>query len=312
MNKRSILCALSGTALVIFFLSSCTSKKEAVELKTTNGFKYILFTDSNSTVSPKIGNYVTVHMTVLNAKDSVFYDSHKKGMPFRFQMNSIPFKGSYEDGLTNITEGDSAEFYVPADSLYTHFYAGHSLDSFPQSKTAFIPGSFMRFRIKLMKVQTANKAELEQQLVLSERERSQDTLIKTFAIRNHLGEPDTAGYYLIYKSHGKGAQIRKGMRVKMDFVGATIDGHVFQNTVTQKQPYEFIFGKNQVIPGFELTFPKFRQGDHISLVLPSKLAYKEDGIRNPSNGTFIIQPFSALIFDIKFLEVGQPGPLSKK
>jgi len=299
-------------AIILVALFSCKHENKPQELKTESGYKYVLLDESKNGVHPKLGDYVTIQMQVINSKDSVIFNTERNKLPFRTQLQTIPFKGSYEDGLRSISEGDSAEFYVPSDSLYRHFYTGHALDSFPQSKSPFAAGSFTRFRIRLLKVQTAEKAELEQQIAFSERAKNEESFTESFTKRNHFDVKDSSGYYLMYKEHGKGTPVKKGMRIKIDFVGATLDGKVFQNTTERKTPYEFVFGKDEIIKGFELTFPKLRQGDHVSIVMPSKLGYGEEGLRNPRDGTYIIPPYSPLIFDIKFLEVGNFGSTAKK
>src|SRR4051812_21927519 len=105
--------------------------KKGKEFKTESGFKYVLYTESKGT-KPKIGDYVTLIMTYKNENDSVLFDYKKNGGPVRFQLERIPFKGSFEDGLQYISENDSATFYVPADSLYALYYANGET---PQDKT---------------------------------------------------------------------------------------------------------------------------------------------------------------------------------
>ena len=44
-------------------------------------------------------------------------------------------------------------------------------------------------------------------------------------------------------------------------------------------------------------------GSKFTLIVPSKLGYGEEGIRNPKDGTFIVPPYKTLIFDIRILSV---------
>ena len=58
-----------------------------------------------------------------------------------------------------------------------------------------------------------------------------------------------------------------------------------------------------MIAGWELAMKNLNAGDKITLILPSRLAYGEEGIRNPKNGTFIVPPYKSLVFDMNILSV---------
>src|SRR5450432_508135 len=109
------------TITIVFIMIVIFSCKRGKEMKTDSGFKYILYTESNGPKA-RIGNYITMTMVYKNNNDSVLFDSRSNGKPIRFRLEKIPFKGSFEDGLTYLSTNDSATFYVPADSLYNFLY----------------------------------------------------------------------------------------------------------------------------------------------------------------------------------------------
>ena len=150
---------MKKVSLVLFIATTMfgCNLKNGEEKKTDSGFKYVIYTKSEG---PKIqlGDYVTLIMVYKNDKDSILFDSRNSALPLRFQLDKIPFKGSFEDGLLNLAKNDSATFYVPADSLYAYLFTGRSGIVIPQSETGFTPGTLVKFDIKVVNLQAAQQA----------------------------------------------------------------------------------------------------------------------------------------------------------
>ena len=125
---------------------------------TPSGMKYIVYKE-NQGVKPVAGDYVTFEMVYKTQDDSILFDSRKNQTPFRIQLEKIPYKGSLEEGLTCLSEGDSATFFIPADSLLKYVIrdskAGASL---------LKPGTQALFDIKLIRVQSKADAEKDSSL----------------------------------------------------------------------------------------------------------------------------------------------------
>ncbi len=287
-----------GSLLIFSFLFlSCQKGKE---MKTDSGFKYILYTESKGP-KPKLGDYVTIILTYKNDKDSVLFDWKKSGTPIRFQLEKFPFKGSFEEGLTFISENDSATFYVPADSLYK-VYSSHT--GTPQSETAFLPGTYLKFDIKLLKVQTPAQAEEEMLLKQSAAEKKEKEEIAKYLSKNNIGfTADSAGYYLVIREKGKGSKIEKGKVITLDYAGKFLNDSVFYDTRESNKAYQFVLGTNRVIQAWELALNNLNEGDKITLLVPSRLAYGVDGLRDPSSATYLIDPNTPLVFEIDILKV---------
>ena len=292
--------------LVIFFLLfvivffSCRKGKE---LKTDSGFKYILYTETKG-VKAKIGDYITMTMVYRNSKDSILYDSRTNGNPIRFRLEKIPFMGSFEDGLTYLAENDSATFYVPADSLYNYLYKSRGAEMILQQQTGFIPGSFLKFDIKLNKIQNDAQAEEEMQMQMSANERKEGIDLANYIDRKKITDsPDAEGYYLMIHENGNGQAIDSGKVVTVEYEGRFMNDSVFDGTKMAGHPYKFISGAHHVVKGWEMVMKKLHAGDKITLILPSRLAYGEEGIQNQQNGTFIVPPYAPLVFDIEIISV---------
>jgi FKBP-type peptidyl-prolyl cis-trans isomerase len=293
--------------IVTFF--SC---KKGKEMKTDSGFKYILFTESKG---PKvqIGDYVTMIMVYKNSKDSILFDSRKNGMPIRFKLEKIPFPGSYEEGLTYLSENDSARFFVPADSLYNYLYKSRSANTIAQENTGFTKGTFLQFDIKVLKLQTDVQAEEEMLMLIREKEKQERVAIMNYVNLKKIDvAPDSSGYYLFIQKMGKGNSVDSGRVVTIEYEGRFLNDSVFDGTKMSGRPYRFISGAHQVIRGWEMAMKTLHGGDKFTLVLPSRLAYGEEGIKDTQTGNYIVPPLTPLVFDIEILSVEDMLPVSRK
>ena len=298
--------------LLIAIISLTVSCRNGKEMKTDSGFRYILFTDSKGEKA-QLGDYITMVMVYRNSEDSIMFDSRKNENPIRFRLEKIPFKGSYEDGLTYLAENDSARFIVSADSLYKYLYSSRSAEVIDQKKTGLMPGTFLTFDIKVLNIQTGAEAEEEMMLQMSKKENDEKVLIASYVEKNKIVvSPDVSGYYLIIHKKGNGEAVDSGRVVEVDYEGRFFNDSVFDGTKKSGQSYKFISGSHHVIKGWELAMKDLHAGDQFSLLVPSQLAYGEEGIQDPQTGVFIVPPFTPLIFDIAIISVQDVPAVSNK
>lgn len=281
-------------------------------MKTAEGFNYVLYTESTGEKA-KVGDYITMEMVYRNSKDSVLYDSRINKSPIRFRLEKIPFKGSFEDGLTYLAENDSATFFVPADSMYNYMYKKRSGVVIAQKETGLIPGTLLRFDIKLLNIQGDTEAEQEMLIELSEREKTDRKKFEDY-IKGHniTVAPDPAGFYLVMKEKGKGLSVDSGRIVTLEYEGRFLNDSVFDGTDLVGRPYKFISGAGHVIPGWELALKNMHVGDKFTLLVPPKLAFGEEGVRDPKSGLYKIPPYTSLVFDISILSVEDAPAVSGK
>jgi FKBP-type peptidyl-prolyl cis-trans isomerase len=99
--------------------------------------------------------------------------------------------------------------------------------------------------------------------------------------------------YKVIKA-GTGASPKPTDIVKVHYTGTLVDGTVFDSSVQRGEPATFPV--NGVIPGWTEALQLMKVGDKWQLVIPSKLAYGEQGPR-------AIGPNSTLIFDVELLGI---------
>jgi peptidylprolyl isomerase len=95
---------------------------------------------------------------------------------------------------------------------------------------------------------------------------------------------------------GKGAACAPGRAVTVHYTGTFTDGKQFDSSRDRGQPYTFVLGARQVIPGWELAVARMRAGDRWKITVPSALAYGAAGKTG-------IPAKSDLVFDIEVLDV---------
>jgi FKBP-type peptidyl-prolyl cis-trans isomerase len=103
---------------------------------------------------------------------------------------------------------------------------------------------------------------------------------------------------LLYKVLKKGSgsvNPTESQVVTVHYEGKLTDGTVFDSSFTRGVPAKF--GVNQVIPGWVEGLQLMSEGDEYEFVIPSNLAYGQNGIPN------VIPPNSILIFKVNLIEI---------
>lgn len=118
------------------------------------------------------------------------------------------------------------------------------------------------------------------------------------------------GIYLFWEEKsGSGIKPVAFDTLKINYTGRMLDNSVFDtslesvarenniyNSNRNYQPYEFIFGKDRLVDGFEYALSKMDEGDRLIVIFPSIYGYG-----STANGG--IPANSPLLFEIDLLEV---------
>jgi peptidylprolyl isomerase len=97
---------------------------------------------------------------------------------------------------------------------------------------------------------------------------------------------------------GKGDEIERGKLIAVDYKGWRFDdGFVFDSTWGKgAEPFQFFYGANQVIKGWEQGLEGMKVGGRRELIVPAELAYGDHG-QGP------IRPNETIVFVIDLLAV---------
>ena len=135
----------------------------------------------------------------------------------------------------------------------------------------------------------------------SEKEAEETSLIQKYMQSNSIVPTVILANGLIYVETlaGTGPKPVEGKKVKVHYTGKLLNGTKFDSSFDRNEPYEFPSGQHQVIEGWDTGIPLMKVGGKATLIVPSKLAYKERGYGDQ------IPPFSTLVFDVELVEAEQ-------
>jgi FKBP-type peptidyl-prolyl cis-trans isomerase len=97
------------------------------------------------------------------------------------------------------------------------------------------------------------------------------------------------------QSVGSGATAQPGETLTVNYTGKLEDGTVFDTSIG-KQPFSFVLGAGQVIPGWDQGLVGMKVGGERTLIIPPSLGYGAQAVGPiPANST--------LIFDVTLISV---------
>jgi len=272
------------TVLVMVALTSfaCSSKFSGFD-KTDTGLYYKIYSVSEGEVKAQTGDFISLDMKYTTEGDSVLFDS-KTGMggqPIRFQLPPSDFGGDLYEGIRMLSPGDSAEFLINADSLFTITFKMPNRPEFIDSN------AYLKFFV------TLHSAESLETMQVKETE-----LLEQYIQANGLTvEPLESGLYYIEIVPGTGKAIETGDIVTFHFNLMLSDGTQVFSSYDKGEPMQLTCGKPFDTPGFDQGVSLMKKGGKAKFIVPSSIAFGQAG-----RGA-IIPPYSTLIYDVEVTDV---------
>ena len=109
-------------------------------------------------------------------------------------------------------------------------------------------------------------------------------------------EKTKSGLFHLIENKGNNDFPSIGSTVSVHYTGKLVDGTIFDSSYQRNKPISFVLGKGQVIEGWDEGLLKMAKGGSGKFVIPSNLAYGENGAGG------IIPPNSTLIFDLELVD----------
>ncbi|MBQ6729882.1 MAG: FKBP-type peptidyl-prolyl cis-trans isomerase [Bacteroidales bacterium] len=216
------------------------------------------------------------------------------------------FPGDFNEGLAMMHKGDSASFIVNIDSTFKYLFGQPTLPA------EFKSTDVMRFEIMVkdfypekvyaqnfaneVKSRNDERAAKLQNDYPDETAKAANELAKYLAKNNIVVEPTASGLYYVMTSEGNGEKPQVGKSVKMHYTGKLLNGTVFDSSVERGEPFQFVLGVGQVIPGWDEGVQLMSKGEKGILYIPYYLGYGERQAGEK------IAPFSNLMFEVELVD----------
>ena len=276
--------------IFILLVTSCDSKFPTFE-KTHSDIYYKYYKIGEQRERASFNDFVTVNIKYKTLEDSIFFSAKRQ-----FQILKPDYIGGIDECFTMLSVGDSASFILLTD-LFFEKTLEQSKPSFLDSSEYFIVDIEM---LSFISEQQFTKEKEEFLAWIEDFEIYEKKKLKNYlsdCTNNYKMNPH--GFYKLIMEKGDSLKVTKGDTLVLDYEGRFMNGKVFDSTIKRKRTFEYIYGTEwQVIRGMELAVSGMKLGEKSIYILPSSLAFGQEG---NSNGT--IPPYTTIIYEIKILEI---------
>jgi FKBP-type peptidyl-prolyl cis-trans isomerase len=272
-----------------------TSCQQQTKTKSYDGYTqsstglYYKFYQQNEGENPQIMDVLDVMLSCSINDTAVIIPENRMILPM---MESL-FAGDIYEGFKMMHKGDSASFMVRADSTFITLFGS-------PMPNVFSIDDLMRFEIRLNDFypeseMQAKQIEYMKENYSAETANAEQKLSEYFKNNNITAKETASGLNYVITKEGNGEKPSVGTLIKVHYTGKLLDGTVFDSSVNRNEPFQFVLGIGQVIPGWDEGLQLLSKGSKAVLYIPYYLAYGDRGA-----GT--IPPFSTLIFEVELID----------
>ncbi|MGZ3833145.1 MAG: FKBP-type peptidyl-prolyl cis-trans isomerase [Mucilaginibacter sp.] len=284
--------------------------------KGDGGLLYNIHVDKGG---PKInvGDFISIELVAKTDGDSVLFSTYESGHPIVTLLQKSQSSGDVFAGVRLLAEGDSATIKTNIDSM---FKKGMRKPPFK--------GKYVVYEVKVDKVIAKGKMTdtAFNSLITTYMKGQADIMRKAepAKIKKYIDDSKLAvtttpsGLNYLITQQGTGDKPAVGDTAVVFYTAKYLNGKVFEtnvkevaqknktfNPAQQYKPIHIPVGVRGVIAGWDEGLQLLNKGSKATFVIPSKLAYGEQGYQ-------IIQPFTPLVFDVELVGIIHPDPNAKK
>lgn len=300
--KRRIVSMAALAMMMVGTLVACAEKDpNAGYEKNQNGLNYKFFVQGEGEM-PQAGELLDIKLCCMINDTIPLIPTTQNIMKLQAPL----FAGDINEGLAMMHKGDSASFIVNIDSTFKYLFNQPSLpDEFKSTDV-------IRFEVKLMdffpekeyvqkfaddvKARNDERAANLQNDYTDETAKAAKELAAYLKKNKVVAEPTASGLYYVVTTPGNGEKPEVGKPVTMHYTGKLLDGTVFDSSVERNEPFQFVLGVGQVIPGWDEGVQLMSKGEKGVLYIPYYLGYGERQAGDK------IAPFSNLIFEVELID----------
>lgn len=297
--KKGILLITMFSLSALMFLTSCDKGKFPGYNKTPNGLYYKFYHQDATAQKPELTDFLKVEMACY-LNDSLYYDFQSTGREVYSQFLESKFPGDLQEAYSMMHIGDSASFYVKADSVAVLYY-----DQDPAA-VGLTADDYFRYEVKLVELKSEQDFQADIDRMKKQLIEASKAELAAFIEKENIKEmPVESGIYIIPIEKGKGRCPVKGEKVELDFSASLLNGQVVGSTYDMDEKFTFVLGENFVIPGWEVILPKMHLGERVKAIVPFDMAYGEHQVGS-------VPAYSNMVYDIKLLKITTKEELIKQ
>lgn len=296
-------------SIIVLTLAALTFTAACQKFTESEGGMLYKIVDDKGQEKIKEGDFVSFGAVIKTDSDSTLLSTYDSGQPSFMAVQAPMFAGDIMSAFLKMGNGDSAVFKLNIDSM-----EAHGLPRPPETQ-----GSHIVYQLKVNHVipkgelsdsafhaQIENYIETEQEKIKN----AESDKIKKYIEKNKLNVKTTeSGLQYVIEDEGKGPVASVGDTVLVNYTGRFLHGKAFDSSIEEiakkeglfdeRRPYEPISvpaGLGNVISGWDEALTLLPEGTKALLILPSKLAYGEQG-------AMTIGPYTPLAFEIEIVDV---------
>ncbi|HXB42147.1 MAG TPA: FKBP-type peptidyl-prolyl cis-trans isomerase [Bacteroidia bacterium] len=251
------------------------------------------------------GDVIFMHHTMTTDKDSLLYDYKtmtRPGQPYAMRLSPSVYKGDMFEMIYKLHKGDSASFALRIDSMFERYYH-QPIPKFLDAK------GYIIYHVKIDSVYSSAKVdEIEkknkvmQEAFMEKARLAEDSTMSKYIADNKITvKPTESGLYIVIKEKGKGAKVKAGDNVEVNYKGMLTNGQVFDASDKHEQAFVFQVGSQGIVPAWSEGITGMTVGTKATLVCPSKLGWGPQG-----SGP--IPPFAVTVFEIEVIGIKAAPP----
>ena len=263
----------------VMFIFGCSNNQDTVTLK--SGLKYSDIKVGTG-AETKNGDLAEIHFRGWIIRDSsdlfadwsvdstkradLIADSYAMNQSIKIVLGTESFIKGSEEGIAGMKTGGQRTIIVPSNLAYG-----------PEGMGPVPPNSSIKVVVELLSTKEA-------------------VVAKMWDVDSTLFKETSSGLKYAIITEGEGEIIGKEKQVTVHYSGFLLDGNKFDSSVERDEPFTFVAGVGQVIPGWDEGVQLLKKGGKGRFIIPSNLAYGDRDLGK-------IPPNSTLIFDVEVLDV---------
>jgi len=317
MLKKNLKKYIQHTFTAILFIHLLVGCDQCFFKKTNTGLAYKIVKKGEG-IKPKNGELLLLDMLYQTKDKKVLFDSNENDVPVVVPYNDSTFHadGGIYEAISMLEKGDHITFKLPAKMLLGHAFSNLASTHNLQENTLLYAHMHLRdiqsedeFKQNLIQ---QHKAMIEKQKEEALKQLPKDIeILDQYLTENHIHASSTSsGLRYVIDKTGNGSNPKAGNTVKVNYVGKTLEGHVFDTSIAEVahkndiydsrrtyEPIEFKIGEDGMIPGFEEGIKLLKKHAKAHLFIPSVLAY------GPLQMGKLIPAHSNLIFEVELVDI---------